>query len=181
MGFFWFFFLPRGTEACLSSHFHSLWIRPRGYDGDAGFRRQPIVMATGRSIHSGGPVPLLLHGCQQRGVRLPGQLHVHTRPTRHSHVCLNDFKSYRLLIRFLNSLFFVCVAIGAFNNSCCVSLPAVFLWRCSARTWRGRSSPELFMDASIYLLAQPQGTSVYPSVLSSSPVALFNLTALYQK
>lgn len=104
---------------------------------------------------------------------------IHDQPDIHTYVNRMNLK---VIVSWFGSwIVFVCVAIRAFNNSCCVSLPAVFLWRCSARTWRGRSSPELFMDASIYLLAQPQGTSVYPSVLSSSPVALFNLTALYQK
>lgn len=73
-------------------------------------------MATGRSNHSGGPVPVLLHG--QRVVRLPGQLHVHTRPARHSHVCLqNDFQFYCLLILFLGtfcSLWAPLTALGVF-------------------------------------------------------------------
>lgn len=73
-----------------SPHLHSLWIRPRGHDGDAGLRRQPVVVATGRRNHSGVPVPVLLHGRQQRVVRLPGRLHVRPRASRHSHVRLQD-------------------------------------------------------------------------------------------
>lgn len=78
--------VPRGAEASLSSHSRSLWIRPRGHGGDAGLRRQPVVVATGRRNRSGLPVPVLLHGRQQRVVRVPVRLHVHARPTGHSHV-----------------------------------------------------------------------------------------------
>ena len=70
-------------------------------------------MATGRRNHSGVLVPVLLYGRQQRVVRLPG-LHVHTRPSRHSHVRLQ--KNFTVLVLFLHvwQLF-----IGAFNSRCC--------------------------------------------------------------
>lgn len=76
------------TETSLWFHFPSLWSRPRGDDGDAGFRRQPVVMATGRINQSRAPVPVLLHGWLQCAIWLPGQLYLYKWPSRHSHVCV---------------------------------------------------------------------------------------------
>lgn len=90
-----------------SPHLHSLRIRPRGHDGDAGLRRQPVVVATGRRNRSGVPVPVLLHGRQQRVVRLPGRLHVRPRAGRHSHVRLQD-ESELYCLGSVSEYFMVC-------------------------------------------------------------------------
>lgn len=64
-------------------------------------------------------MPVLLYGRQQRVVRLPGRLHVHTRPSRHSHVCP------RMSLNFIVSLgsvpeYFIVFFFGASTNSCCL-------------------------------------------------------------
>lgn len=51
--------------------------RPRGHDGDAGFWRQPVVMAAGRVPQSYVILSVLLHWGQQRFRRASSELHLH--------------------------------------------------------------------------------------------------------